>query len=80
MCILGRDVFIASKCPVNTCKITTNRELASTADLVLYKDHFMPTGMIRPAKQIYMLYFLECPYHTQHIKFPDVFNWTATYR
>lgn len=23
---------------------------------------------------------LECPYHTQHIKQNDVFNWTATYR
>lgn len=23
---------------------------------------------------------MECPYHTQHIKFNDVINWTATYR
>jgi glycoprotein 3-alpha-L-fucosyltransferase len=30
--------------------------------------------------QIWILYFLECPYHTQHIKYNDVFNWTATYR
>lgn len=27
-----------------------------------------------------MLYLLECPYHTPNIKFPDAFNWTATYR
>jgi glycoprotein 3-alpha-L-fucosyltransferase len=30
--------------------------------------------------QVWILYFLECPYHTQHVKFNDVFNWTATYR
>jgi glycoprotein 3-alpha-L-fucosyltransferase len=29
---------------------------------------------------VWILYFLECPYHTQHVKFGDVFNWTATYR
>lgn len=73
-------MFISSKCPVNTCKITANREQTNQADLVLYKDHFIPTGMMRPPKQLYMLYFLECPYHTQHIKFPNVFNWTSTYR
>lgn len=76
----GRDVFLNLKCPVNTCKVTANRDLASRADLILYKDYFLPTGIPRPSKQIYMLYFLECPYHTQHIKFPDVFNWTSTYR
>lgn len=26
------------------------------------------------------MYHLECPYHTQHVKYNDVFNWTATYR
>lgn len=76
----GRDVFKSAKCPVNTCRITANRDEISKADMVLYKDHFIPTGVARPAKQIFMLYFLECPYHTQHIKVPDAFNWTSTYR
>lgn len=76
----GRDVFRNLKCPVNTCKVTANREIANRADLILYKDYYIPTGVARPPKQIYMLYFLECPYHTQHVKFPDVFNWTSTYR
>lgn len=76
----GRDIFTSSKCPVDTCTITGSREKASTADMILYKDHFLPTGVNKHPKQIYMLYFLECPYHTQHVKFPDVFNWTATYR
>ena len=30
--------------------------------------------------QVWILYLLECPYHTQHMKYNDVFNWTATYR
>ncbi|XP_062554030.1 glycoprotein 3-alpha-L-fucosyltransferase A isoform X1 [Armigeres subalbatus] len=76
----GREVFLNSKCPVSTCSITSAREKAITADLILYKDHYIPPAVPRSAHQIYMMYFLECPYHTQHVKFPDVFNWTATYR
>lgn len=76
----GRDIFKNLKCPVNTCKVTANREHANRADLILYKDYYIPTDVARPSKQLYMLYFLECPYHTQLIKFPNVFNWTATYR
>lgn len=30
--------------------------------------------------QVWILYYLECPYHTPNIKNPEVFNWTATYR
>merc|ERR1719384_2606187 len=37
-------------------------------------------GFDRPERQIWMLYLLECPLHTQMFKFPSVFNWTATYR
>lgn len=76
----GRDVFKNLKCPVNTCKVTAKRDLANQADLIMYKDYYIPTGVARPPNQLYMLYWLECPYHTQHVKFPDVFNWTATYR
>lgn len=76
----GRDVFTKNKCPVSTCKVTAKRDVANKADLVLYKDYYVPTNVIRPAHQLYMMYFLECPFHTQHVKFPDVFNWTSTYR
>lgn len=30
--------------------------------------------------QVWILYFLECPYHTGHVKYNDLVNWTATYR
>jgi len=67
---------------VDTCELTANRDLASSADMILYKDHYIPTGIRRPnnSKQVSMLYYLECPYHTQNVKVPDAINWTATYR
>lgn len=82
MVLLGRDVFRRSKCPVDTCQITAARDRSISADLILYKDHFIPTGIRSPLnpKQITMLYYLECPYHTQNVKVPDGINWTATYR
>lgn len=78
----GREVFLRSKCPVDTCELTANRDLASVADMILYKDSYIPTGIRRPSnrKQVSMMYYLECPYHTQNVKVPDAINWTATYR
>lgn len=76
----GREVFTKAKCPVNTCRVTAEYEMAKTADLILHKDKFLPLDVSRPPHQIYMLYYLESPYHTNSIAFPDVFNWTATYR
>jgi glycoprotein 3-alpha-L-fucosyltransferase len=29
---------------------------------------------------VWILYFLESPFHTTPIQFKDQFNWTATYR
>ncbi|KAK6641751.1 hypothetical protein RUM44_013466 [Polyplax serrata] len=76
----GRDVFIRSKCPVDTCTLTASQSEAATADAILFKDRFVHPGHVRHSRQVWILYFLECPYHTQHIKFNDVINWTATYR
>lgn len=39
----------------------------------------MPTFQ-RPRDQLWLMYMLECPLHTQMFKSKDVFNWTATYR
>jgi len=78
----GREIFLRSKCPVDTCELTANRDLAGVADMILYKDNYIPTGIRRPSnhKQVSMMYYLECPYHTQNVKVPDAINWTATYR
>ncbi|KAL1138640.1 hypothetical protein AAG570_008703 [Ranatra chinensis] len=74
----GRAPF--ARCPVDTCVLTANKAESQKADAILYKDHFVHPGHPKSHKQVWILYLLECPYHTQHMKFNDVFNWTATYR
>ncbi|KAJ8673912.1 hypothetical protein QAD02_005174 [Eretmocerus hayati] len=72
----GPDIFFQQRCPVNTCMIT--RDNPKEADLILFKDYVTQVGGRTP-NQVWMLYFLECPYHTQTVK-NAIVNWTATYR
>ncbi|XP_075227883.1 glycoprotein 3-alpha-L-fucosyltransferase A-like [Lycorma delicatula] len=74
----GQEAF--KHCPVDSCVLTANKAESLDADAILFKDHFVHPGHHRPNRQVWIIYFLECPYHTQHIKYNDVFNWTATYR
>jgi len=76
----GRGIFLKEKCPVSTCVLSSSRGEAESADLVLFKDHFTMPYFKRPLNQIWMLYLLECPLHTQIFKQANIFNWTATYR
>ncbi|XP_023336037.1 glycoprotein 3-alpha-L-fucosyltransferase A [Eurytemora carolleeae] len=76
----GRGVFLKEKCPVSSCVISSNRAEADSSDLILFKDHFSTPSMLRSSNQIWMLYLLECPLHTQIFREQDIFNWTATYR
>ncbi|XP_026497268.1 glycoprotein 3-alpha-L-fucosyltransferase A [Vanessa tameamea] len=78
----GRTEFIRNKCPVDRCTLTADSREAATADAILYKDHHTPFNVKRPINQIWILYYLECPYHTASLRPTslDVFNWTATYR
>ncbi|XP_013186239.2 glycoprotein 3-alpha-L-fucosyltransferase A [Amyelois transitella] len=78
----GRTEFVRNKCPVNRCHITADARDAATADAILFKDHHTPFNVPRPLHQIWILYYLECPYHTASLRPAsiDVFNWTATYR
>lgn len=68
------------QCPVNRCSLTGERNRATDADAILYKDHVAFPSVERPMKQAWILYHLECPYHTQSVKVPESVNWTATYR
>ncbi|XP_018902014.2 glycoprotein 3-alpha-L-fucosyltransferase A isoform X1 [Bemisia tabaci] len=77
---LGAGWFKRNKCPVDTCSITTTIAEANAADIIIFKDQYIPSVYRRPPHQVWMLYMLECPYHTQHMRHNDVFNWTATYR
>ncbi|KAH8026071.1 hypothetical protein HPB51_015420 [Rhipicephalus microplus] len=77
----GRAVFLRDKCPVDTCEIVTSQDEAPDADAVLFKDRFVAPKYRRPWNQVWILYLLECPYHTQSfINIKNIFNWTATYR
>ncbi|CAB3233533.1 unnamed protein product [Arctia plantaginis] len=78
----GRTEFIRNKCPVDRCSITADLRDATTADAILYKDHHTVLNMKRSPNQIWILYYLECPYHTASLRPSsfDVFNWTSTYR
>jgi len=76
----GRGLFLKEKCPVSTCVLSTTRSEAESADIVLFKDHFTMPYFKRSASQLWMLYLLECPLHTQIFRQADIFNWTATYR
>lgn len=74
----GQDAF--KHCPVNSCSLTGYKTESLDADAILFKDHFVHPGHHRPHGQVWIIYFLECPYHTVHLKYNDAFNWTATYR
>jgi len=76
----GRGVFLKERCPVSSCVLASNRAEAESADLVIFKDHFTLPTFKRPPQQLWMIYLLECPLHTQIFKQKDIFNWTATYR
>lgn len=78
---LGRRVFLRDKCPVNACSLTTHVGSAEKADAVFFKDSFTWPFHKRSPEQVWILFLLECPLHTQDFKnLRNVFNWTATYR
>lgn len=73
--ISGRSIF--NNCPVNTCKIVQDQN--QNADLVIFKT-FRGSEIAKKPGQLYMLYLLESPFHTERTMHKDVFNWTASYR
>lgn len=76
----GRGQFMKLKCPVDTCVLTGSRSELSLADAVMFKDHFSMPPNKRDPRQVWVMFMLECPLHTQHFTNKNVFNWTATYR
>ncbi|XP_053201501.1 glycoprotein 3-alpha-L-fucosyltransferase A-like [Panonychus citri] len=78
---IGQDIFLQDLCPVNTCEITFDNRQASTADAILFKDHYEKPKHQKPDNQIWILYVLECPLHTPPFRgLNEMINWTATYR
>ena len=61
----GQQHFIEHGCPVNQCSLTAKQEEAATADLILFDGHIWRLAFPRPPHQIWVLFMLESPYHTQ---------------
>ncbi|XP_054271110.1 glycoprotein 3-alpha-L-fucosyltransferase A-like [Macrosteles quadrilineatus] len=76
----GTKVF--AKCPVKSCSLTINRQDASNADAILFKDYITHPGVKRPSSQVWILFHLESPPHTSRVddQYNSLVNWTATYR
>lgn len=76
----GRSLFTNSKCPVDTCKVTSDRAQLNSSDLVIFKS-FSGSQASKNPRQLFMLYLLESPHHTDRAAIKtNIFNWTATYR
>ena len=77
----GRQLFQEQGCSVQDCELVNDHSKLSEADVVLYQS--MPSHHNREnrADQIWALFMLESPHHTQSIaNNRGDFNWTATYR
>ncbi|KAK2143839.1 hypothetical protein LSH36_808g00028 [Paralvinella palmiformis] len=78
--VSGGHVF--ADCPVSRCTISKNVAMATEADVILFQNG-VPERIpeAKPANQIWILYLLEAPLHTQRLHdLNGLINWTATYR
>lgn len=69
-----------SNCPVSRCILTENKEFASAADALVFKDYLIEPKVSRPPNQIWIMSHMDSPKRTKPFPKPNVFNWTATYR
>ncbi|KAK3581490.1 hypothetical protein CHS0354_031824 [Potamilus streckersoni] len=77
----GQEIFKQHTCPVDTCTITDNHLIGSSADAVLFKERLERTWTKRPPGQIWIIFLLESPLHTPGLSaFENLVNWTASYR
>ncbi|XP_071181301.1 glycoprotein 3-alpha-L-fucosyltransferase A-like [Mytilus edulis] len=78
---LSIDVF--DKCSYKNCKLTTDKNLFSTSEAVIFHhDTFLPIPD-KLSGQVWIFATLESPYHTEIFRTDDLrmkFNWTMTYR
>lgn len=66
----GSEVFSDLKCPVQKCRLTTNRYERHIVDLVLFHEHYVESYHARPKNQIYAVFNMESPVHTVRIPYP----------
>ncbi|KAF5288958.1 hypothetical protein FQA39_LY03837 [Lamprigera yunnana] len=72
---------IFNKCPVSQCAATYEVKEANTSDAIIFTMYSVKNEHVRPSKQLWILYLLECPSYTPSFKsLANLINWTATYR
>ena len=77
----GQNQFLDDQCPVNTCYLTDNHSYGPMAKAVLFQNHLAIPTFKRPSHQIWIMFLLESPMHTQHFHhYKNLINMTATYR
>jgi len=57
----GSASFKDQNCPVSACELTSSRAAATTADIILFRDHVSPPSVRRPSGQIWMVSWLVTP-------------------
>ncbi len=77
----GNGYFRREKCAVTDCAVTDNHQELHTADAILFQNGIQLPSVRKPTGQVWVLYLLESPMHTQGLQdFRGLINWTATYR
>lgn len=66
----AKNRFEALRCPVNTCRLTTDKSKRQEVDLVMFWDYYEATNQTRPLNQLYALYHIEPPFITVPVKDP----------
>lgn len=69
----GTQLFKDLKCPVQSCRMTTDKSKRKTADLVVFWDYYTPSKTKRPFNQLYALYHIEPPFITHPVDYPGNF-------
>lgn len=62
----GQRSFLEAECPVNRCTVTDVHSQATTADAILFKDHFVLPRYKRPPQQVKLLLYL-CRSYTRSL-------------
>jgi len=63
----GQHRFIEHGCPVNQCSLSAKYQDVATADMILFTGGIWRPEFPRPPNQIWVLFMLESPPHTQKL-------------
>ena len=67
----GQKKMLDDQCLVDTCFLTDDHKYISKADAILFQGSISAPSTPKPPGQVWILYFLESPRHTQslaHVK------------